>query len=527
MGGRGRRPRAWPRVSPEPRLPSFPSSLSALLGADASGALPPHFGGAAAAAAASRAAAALPAPPAALGAAAEALAAAAGALQDALSVSLPSGPSIEGAAPHFGGAALAGAGRAFAATAAAAAAAASGAAHSVSWSGVGGDPVAAAAAAVAQAASALEAAATVGVSPAHYPLPAVAAAVATALAAAAASSGADVGAAAARAAGPPPEPYSPDGAAAHWTARPARVAARAATLAGEAASFAAALAWDRATGGVTRNERARAAQLRGAIERAGPAWIKIAQAVSTRVDVLSPAYLAEVERLQDRVAPFPTEEARAALAAAWRASSPEAVLATFSPAPVASASLGQVYKATLKETGQAVAVKVQRPGVRDAVSLDLFLMRAAAVALDARPLRGGRSTNWTAVIDEWAGRFTDELDYRREAATAAVVARQLAHVRGVAVPAPVPALCTQGVLVTDWVDGERLSESSADDVVREREGEREGERVGSHARPHVNPDAPHPPPLLRSSSCATPCSTRTSSNSWRRACCTPTRTRAT
>jgi aarF domain-containing kinase len=61
-------------------------------------------------------------------------------------------------------------------------------------------------------------------------------------------------------------------------------------------------------GNLDANAPRRAAEVRGAIERLGPAYVKVAQAVSTRVDLLSPAYLTEIERLQDRVPPFPTSE---------------------------------------------------------------------------------------------------------------------------------------------------------------------------------------------------------------------------
>ena len=196
-------------------------------------------------------------------------------------------------------------------------------------------------------------------------------------------------------------------------------------MAAVVAKYGTGLAWD----SVTRTPPSaaaprRAAQLRSAVETLGAAWIKIFQAVSTRADVLPPAYLAEVERLQDRVKPFDTDGARAEMAAAWGVSSPDAVLTFLSPAPVAAASLGQVYRATLapRYGGGDVAVKVQRPGVRASVSRDLVLMRAAAAAFEARPGRApSQQTDWVGVIDEWGSRFTDELDYRREAATAAVV----------------------------------------------------------------------------------------------------------
>lgn len=76
---------------------------------------------------------------------------------------------------------------------------------------------------------------------------------------------------------------------------------------------AAGLALDMLRGTVKQNARVRAAALRQGLERLGPAYVKVAQAVSTRVDLLEPEYLAEIELLQDRVPPFPNELVRAAI----------------------------------------------------------------------------------------------------------------------------------------------------------------------------------------------------------------------
>ncbi len=310
-------------------------------------------------------------------------------------------------------------------------------------------------------AEAWEGAAANGIGPTHAPLVTVLAAAAAAAALAAAS--------AARAGPADPNPpalpptYSPEANGAYWARRPVSVAARALTLLTEVSGWGAALASDFARGPevVRANAPARAAAARAVLERLGPAYIKVAQAVSTRVDVLSEPYLLEIERLTDRVPVFPTETARAAMAAAWGVEAPEVVLSSIGAAPIAAASLGQVYRATLRDGGDDVAVKVQRPGVAEAVSLDLLIMRWMAGVVSSRP---GVNTDWVALIDEWAGRFWSELDYRLEAATASAVARQLEGVAGVLIPAPYPSLTTAGILVTEFVVGERLADSAAGDV---------------------------------------------------------------
>jgi predicted unusual protein kinase regulating ubiquinone biosynthesis (AarF/ABC1/UbiB family) len=101
------------------------------------------------------------------------------------------------------------------------------------------------------------------------------------------------------------------------------------------------------------------------------------QVLSARVDLLPAPYLAELKRLQDAVAPFPEAEARAILAAEL----PAGAFASLSAAPVASASLGQVYRGVLASDGRAVAVKVQRPGVARGIAIDLLLLRFAAPLL--------------------------------------------------------------------------------------------------------------------------------------------------
>ncbi|KAF8071031.1 aarF domain-containing protein kinase [Scenedesmus sp. PABB004] len=292
--------------------------------------------------------------------------------------------------------------------------------------------------------------------------------------------------------------YDPDAVAAYFAARPVQVAARAAQLAAEVAGFGAALAADAATGRlqVRRGAEGRGrdaaaggaaagsaaprcadprrppapagqrARARGAAARrhraARPAYVKVAQALSTRVDLLSPEYYRQVQLLQDRVPPFPCDQAREAMAAAFGRPVNE-VFATLSPAPVAAASLGQVYKGVLRGSGAEVAVKVQRPGVLEAVCLDLLLMRRVAAALSALP---EVNTDWAALIDNWAVRFLHEMDYTREQANGSLFAAQMAAagVTGVVTADVVPDLSNDVVLTTEWVDGEKLSESRASDV---------------------------------------------------------------
>ncbi|KXZ45805.1 hypothetical protein GPECTOR_50g599 [Gonium pectorale] len=193
-------------------------------------------------------------------------------------------------------------------------------------------------------------------------------------------------------------------------------------------------------------------------------YVKVAQALSTRVDLLTPAYFEQIQRLQDRVPPFPCEQAKAEMERAFGRSL-SSVFARLSEQPVAAASLGQVYRATLLPElgGGDVAVKVQRPELMEQVSLDLLIMRRLAVAMKEQLQL---SSDWAAIIDAWAVRFFHELDYGREAANAATFAAQMAAagVEGITVAEVRRELSSDTVLTTAWVEGEKLSESTASDV---------------------------------------------------------------
>ncbi len=135
---------------------------------------------------------------------------------------------------------------------------------------------------------------------------------------------------------------------------------------------------------------------------------------------------------------------------------PPGVFASLSPAPVASASLGQVYRGVLSADGRQVAVKVQRPGLGPAIALDLLLLRLGAPILQRyRNL----NTDLVSLVDEWGERFVDELDYTKEAAAGAAF-REAMDARGlrgsVTAAEVVFPLTTRRVLTTAWVEGSRL-----------------------------------------------------------------------
>lgn len=189
----------------------------------------------------------------------------------------------------------------------------------------------------------------------------------------------------------------------------------------------------------------------------GPAFVKIGQAVSSRPDVVSPEYLEELEKLQDRIPPFSTEEAFVVLEQELGAP-PSSIFSSISPSPAAAASLGQVYKGTLISDGSEVAIKVQRPGVVTSIALDVYILRQLAkVVKKARKL----NSDLPALLDEWATSLFKELDYRVEAENGERFKELFGEMPGVYVPAMRRELTTKKVLVMEWIEGERLRSAYA------------------------------------------------------------------
>jgi len=168
--------------------------------------------------------------------------------------------------------------------------------------------------------------------------------------------------------------------------------------------------------------------------------------------------------LQDQVPPFDTATAAAILEQEWGRPISDVLEGQLSAKPIAAASLGQVYKAKLRSTGQEVAIKVQRPDIEESIALDMHLLREfAPIAKRVFSL----NTDTVGTVDAWGTGFVDELDYLQEAANAKVFTEAIATTPlkdVVFAPDVVDEVSTGRVLVTDWIDGERLDYSSSEDV---------------------------------------------------------------
>ncbi|UPR03133.1 putative UbiB-like protein kinase [Chloropicon primus] len=208
-------------------------------------------------------------------------------------------------------------------------------------------------------------------------------------------------------------------------------------------------------------------QAREIMETLGPTYIKMGQMLSVRPDILPEEAREELAVLQDSVKPFSASTASEVVERSLGLPISE-VFSEFSEKPVAAASLAQVHRATLKSTGQVVAVKVQRPNIIETVSKDLYVLRRAAEVYQSIMDRFApqQRTSYVALLNEWAVGFYTELDFMNEAANQIKMRNMLeeSNVKDVYIPEVFTDYCSRYVLVTEWVDGKKLTECDPEEV---------------------------------------------------------------
>lgn len=202
-------------------------------------------------------------------------------------------------------------------------------------------------------------------------------------------------------------------------------------------------------------------RIRLALEELGPIFVKFGQAISTRRDLLSPDIAVELARLQDRVPPFPSEQAVAILEAAYGRSVDE-VFERFDREPLAAASIAQVHSASLPG-GKEVIVKLLRPGVEAQIESDLDVLRTVARLAD-RYWEHSERLRPTEVVAEYERTIIDELDLMREGANAAQLKRNFAGSDKLYVPETYWDFCRPEVLVQERIYGIPISDM---DTLRE------------------------------------------------------------
>ncbi|MEO3706485.1 ABC1 kinase family protein [Trichormus azollae] len=213
--------------------------------------------------------------------------------------------------------------------------------------------------------------------------------------------------------------------------------------------------WDNKRGVKVKNDRRRAIQLRELLTKLGPAYIKIGQALSTRPDLVPPVYLEELTRLQDQLPAFPNEIAYQFIEEELGAK-PEGIYAEVSPEPIAAASLGQVYKGKLK-TGEEVAIKVQRPDLREIITIDLYILRRLAGWVQ-RKVKRVRS-DLVGILDELGDRIFEEMDYIHEGENAERFFELYGHIQDIYVPKIYWEYTNRRVLTMEWINGIKLTQT--------------------------------------------------------------------
>ncbi|MDQ4069509.1 MAG: AarF/UbiB family protein [Actinomycetota bacterium] len=197
-----------------------------------------------------------------------------------------------------------------------------------------------------------------------------------------------------------------------------------------------------------------AEELADDLERMGPTYIKLAQVLSTRADLVPPDYARALSRLQDSVEPFAFEEVERIVTEELGVRLSRA-FASFDSEPLASASLGQVHRATLRD-GREVVVKVQRPGIRERIAEDMEVLAELAEFMDKHS-EAGRKYGFGELLEQFRRSLNGELDYRREAANLAHLSRIVARYDKLVVPEPIDDYTTDTVLTMDYLRGRKIT----------------------------------------------------------------------
>jgi ubiquinone biosynthesis protein len=199
---------------------------------------------------------------------------------------------------------------------------------------------------------------------------------------------------------------------------------------------------------------AEADQLAADLEKMGPTFVKIGQLLSTRADILPLAYMEALTRLQDKVGPFPYAEVEAIVTSELGVRISKA-FSEFEQEPVAAASLGQVHRAVMRN-GRPVAVKVQRPDIRERICSDLEALAEIAEFAD-KNTQAGKRYAFGEMLDQFRKSLLRELDYRQEARNLVTLGDNLSAFDRIVVPQPVDDYTTSRVLTIDYIRGDKIT----------------------------------------------------------------------
>ncbi len=200
---------------------------------------------------------------------------------------------------------------------------------------------------------------------------------------------------------------------------------------------------------------AKAEELTDDLERMGPTYIKLAQLLSTRADLIPAPYAKALSRLQDSVEPFSFEEVERIVTEQLGVRLSRA-FSSFEAKPLASASLGQVHRAVMRD-GREVVVKVQRPGIKERIAEDMEALGELAEFADKHS-EAGRKYGFGELLEQFRRSLIGELDYRREAANLTALARIVAPYDRLVIPEPIEDYTTGTVLTMDFIRGRKVTE---------------------------------------------------------------------
>ena len=191
-----------------------------------------------------------------------------------------------------------------------------------------------------------------------------------------------------------------------------------------------------------------------ALEELGPTFIKLGQLLSTRADLLPPAYIQQLQKLQDQLPPFPFDQVAECLERELGRPYGN-VFAQFNPVPIAAASIGQVHKATLK-TGQEVAVKVKRPGIEKILATDIEILYDLAGFIDKYGLWKDMY-NFREIVREFEHMLSEETNFILEGQHAQNFRAHFRNEATVYVPDIYWPYTTPQILTMEFVNGIKLT----------------------------------------------------------------------
>ncbi len=205
---------------------------------------------------------------------------------------------------------------------------------------------------------------------------------------------------------------------------------------------------------LSRQVKGTAEELAADLERLGPAYVKLGQILSTRGDLLPPAYLLALSRLQDNCEPIGFEEVEKIVVNELGVRLRKA-FSDFNVQPLAAASLGQIHKARMRD-GREVAVKVQRPCIREQILQDLEIF-ADVAEFYVLHTELGKKYEFDVMVEEFRKSLLQELDYRQEAQNLDTLRRNVAEFDLIVVPSPINAFTTTKVLTMDFIKGKKVT----------------------------------------------------------------------